>query len=298
MKVLAAGLVVILLSACSESPPPGHIVVYAHEGTRAQRIEEMLSEFTADTGVLVTLRFGDSTALTDSVIAKQDAPRADVLITSGAADIWRAADSGALRPLADEARERVPAPLRDPDGYWTAAMSSSPVIVVADHASTFVLDGLGDLGGAEFKGRLCLSSSALPGNRALIAALIESSDNRSAERMIRKWVRNLAVPPFASEAKLVDAVRSGACELGLLTAHTQRDSLHRFWPENGPRSFHIDGIGVARHATDPDAAQRFVAWVASKRGARASANVDYVHAAVAGQRDEEARLLAERAGYR
>ncbi len=298
MRALAALALAGLVAACSQAPPSDHVVVYAHEGTRAQRVAEMLAEFTAQTGILVTLKAGASAELTDTIIAKQDAPRADVLITFGAADIWRAADNGALRPLAAETLDLVPAPLRDPDGYWVAATSGSPLIVLADDASTLALDGLADLGETAFKGRLCLSSSVLPGNRALIAALIETSDNRSAERTIRKWMRNLALPPFASDARLVDAVRDGTCELGIVTANINLGTLARFWPATAPGSFHIDGIGVARHATDPDAAQRLVAWIASKRGARVDADVEYLHAAVAGWRDEEARLLAERAGYR
>ena len=298
MRALAALLSVALLVACGDKPPPGHVVIYAHEGTRAQRIEEMLAEFTAETGILVTTKFGASSELTDAIIDKRDAPRADILLTAGAADIWRAADKGALRPLPEETRERVATPLQDPDGYWIAATAISPVIVVADEAPTFVLDGIGDLGGTEFKGRLCLSSSALPGSRALVAALIESSDNRTVERMVRRWVHNLALPPFESEAKLVDAVQSGACELGILTGNTQHNSLARFWPSTEPRSFHIDGIGVARHATDADAAQQLVAWVADRQGARAYEDVEYIHAGVAGWRAEEARLLSERAGYR
>lgn len=298
MKALAALLLLPLIAACGDKPVPAHIVVYAHEATRGQRIEEMLAEFTAETGTLVTPRFGASAGLTDAVINKQDAPRADVLITAGAADIWRAADSGALLPLAEATLQLVPGPLRDPDGYWIAATARSPVIAVADEAPTFALDTLGDLGGAEFEGRLCLSSSSLPGNRALIAALIETSDNRTAERTIRRWVRNLALPPFESDTRLIDAVRSGACELGIVTTNAQLGALSRFWPDGEPTSFNIDGIGVARHATDPVAAQHFVTWVANKKGARAHADVEYIHAAVAGLRDDEARLLAERAGYR
>ena len=298
MRALAALFSVVLLAACGDKPPPGHVVVYAHEGTHAQRIEEMLAEFTAETGVLVTLKFGASAELTDAVISKQDAPRADILLTADAADIWRAADNGALRPLPEEILRRVPASLKDPDGYWVAATANSPLIVVADEASTFVLDGLSDLGGTEFSGQLCLSSSALPGSRALVAALIESNDNKTVERMIRRWVRNLALPPFESEAELVDAVRSGACELGVLTGNTHLGSLPRFWPSTEPRSFHINGIGVARHASDADAAQQLVAWIAGKQGARVHKDIEYIHAGVAGWRDEEARLLAERAGYR
>ena len=58
MRALAALLCVAMLVACGEETPPGHVVIYAHEGMRAQRIEEMLADFTTETGVLVTLKYG------------------------------------------------------------------------------------------------------------------------------------------------------------------------------------------------------------------------------------------------
>ena len=298
MRLAAAAVVIVWLAGCGEDPAPGHIVVYAYEDTREERIEELFAEFTAETGVLVTPKFGTSAGLTDTVIAKQDSPRADVLLTAGAADIWRAADKGALRPLDDATLQIVPAPLRDPDGYWIAATGHMPSVIVSQSNTPVRLDTPDDLGRPEFEGGLCLSSSSLPGNRALLAALIELNDVRTAERMVRRWVRNLAVPPLETEAQLVDAVLAGTCQLGITTMGGRIESLSQVWPGEGPRSFHIDGIGVARHATDAEAAQRFVAWVAAKRGITTNPSDEFVHAGVAGRRDEEARRLAERVGYR
>jgi iron(III) transport system substrate-binding protein len=299
VRSAVAVLIVIWLAAgCEKGPAAGHIVVYAYEDTREERIEELFAEFTAETGVLVTPKFGTSAGLTDAVVAKQDSPRADVLLTAGAADIWRAADNGALRPLDDATLQIVPAPLRDPDGYWIAATAYMPSVIVSESATPIRLDTPDDLGRQDLEGRLCLSSSSLPGNRALLAALIELSDNRMAERMVRRWVRNLAVPPLETEAQLVDAVRSGRCQLGVTTMGGRIESLSQAWPGEGPRSLYIDGIGVARHATDADAAQRFVAWIAGKRGITTNPGYEFVHAGVAGRRDEEVRLLAERVGYR
>lgn len=298
MRLAAAVLIIAWLAGCGEHPAPGHIVVYADEAAREERIEEMFAEFTAETGVLVTPKFGASAELTDAIIAKQDSPRADVLLTAGAADIWRAADNGALRPLDDATLQIVRPALRDPDRYWVAATAHVPFIIVSASAAPIRLDTPDDLGRQEFEGRLCLSTSSLPGNRALLAALIESNDNRTAERMIRRWVRNLAVPPLETEAQLVDAVRSGKCQLGVTTMSGRIESLSQPWPGAGPRSLHIDGVGVARHASDADAAQRFVAWIAAQRNIAADPSDAFVHAGIAGWRDEEARRLAARAGYR
>jgi hypothetical protein len=74
------------------------------------------------------------------------------------------------------------------------------------------------------------------------------------------------------------------------------DGLVRFAPT--PTYGDIQGIGVARHANHPEEAARLVAWLLETAPATEPVNSDGRHVGIAGWRDEEARLLAERAGYR
>ena len=91
------------LAACGVEPPPPPVQVLA-----AAEVEELLAvdfdRFSADTGIPVTLTWGDSAALADQLIDKSGGP-ADEIITSNAADKWRAADRGALRPIESAALE-------------------------------------------------------------------------------------------------------------------------------------------------------------------------------------------------
>ena len=59
----------------------------------------------------------------------------------------------------------------------------------------------------------------------------------------------------------------------------------------------IDGIGVARHARYPEAAHVLVNWMLNEKPITDLAWSNGKNVGIAGWRDEDARLLAERAGY-
>jgi len=280
----------VLLAAC-ESEPPRPVVVYV-----PTEYEERASNWLPESGLAVTVIAGDSSANTDKIIAKQDSPNADVLITSGVFDIWRAADEGAMRPLNSAAFESIPDELKDPESAWVALGQQSSLIGFTESAPDIPIASYADLGSAELAGQLCLTSSDLPANRALIGMLIEDLGLKPAERVVRSWVRNLAQAPFATEAELVDALESGACSGAIISAFPETGALTRIAP--GPTYRDIQGIGVTRHAKNSDAGQRLVEWALSESPALEPVNSNGKNIGIAGWRDEDARLLAERAGYR
>ena len=291
IRQLGAFLICALaLTGCGKSPPQ-QVVVYVPTD-----FEERANSWLPGSGLAVTVVAGDSTANTDKVIGKQDSPRADVLITSNAIDIWRAADVGALRPIQGDALARVPPQLKDPDSSWAAFGYRRLVIGVARDADRPLVSGFRDLGAQGLAGKLCLSSFALPANRALVGMLIEDLGIKPAERLVRSWVRNLALAPFASEAELQAALERGDCDFGIVSELPDGSSISTVLPR--PTYLQIEGVGISRHAANADAAQQLVDWMLSDYEPDELDESVVQNAGVAGWRDEEARLLAERAGYR
>jgi len=281
---------VVGLAAC-ESEPPAPVIVYASTELGAQLEEQLpIGDFA------ITIIAGDSGELTDRIIAKQDAPRADVLITSNAIDIWRAADEGALRPIDDQSLADVPAALKDPDGSWAALAHRQVLLGVAAGTDEKLASSLIDLGAPDMAGRLCLTSFRLVDNRALIGLLIDEMGVKPAERLVRSWVRNLAAAPFATESELLAALEGGDCQIGIVSGATDDTDVELIAPQ--PGYLLIDGIGISRHAENAEAAQRLVGRVLSDYQSGGLGESAMSNAGIAGWRSEDARLLAERAGYR
>jgi len=285
----------LAITACDSTPPPEAVVVYA-TAIDETALLKWFAEFTDETGIPVTVMFGESSTNTENVIGNRGVPPADVLLTSSVADIWRAADEGALRPLQAAATEVVPAVLKDEDGLWAALDVRYAVIGVSPHVQVGRVSDLDGLAHVRLSGQLCLSSSALPVNRTLVAMLIEDLGVKPAERMVRAWVRNLALPPFSTEAELIAALQSGACGYGIFSSSIKTEGVRRISPE--PLYIDIDGIGVARHARQPESAHALVNWMLAKKSLREPVASNGRNIGLAGWRDEDAVLLAERAAYR
>jgi iron(III) transport system substrate-binding protein len=289
-------LSVLTLLSCGERAPPAPIVVYA-VGEDEATLTKLLEQFTDDTRIPVTLVFSKSSRNADLVINNSGSPPADVLITNSVADIWRAADEGAMMPIKADTFDRADPLLSDPDGFWTSLAVRLHVIATSKEktASRPMPASYDWLADEDRRGRVCLSSSALHANRSLLAMLIHKRGVKQTERLVRAWIRNLAAPPFSSENELLSAIRDGVCEYGILSEHPLVDDLRFIVPEQ--QTMDIDGIGVARHARQADSAQHLVEWLVRNKQPRIDHNSDISPVSIAGWLDEDARLLAERAGY-
>ena len=314
--------------ATDQPDPRAPVVVYA-SNEDGNYWPQFFQPFTEETGIRVNVRTREQSVNVGDVIANRGTPPADVLIVDGVHDLWLASDEGALRPLQVDGIEELVDPLfRDPDGQWTGiAVRAATIVVNPGAVDVSGIESYEDLGDEALHGKLCLSSSALPTNRALIAMLIDNLGARPAELAVRYWVRNLAVPPFASDDRLLDALEAGTCGIGIVSsqaAYTRLDGV-----ESPGFVIHftetlyanIEGAAVVRHAHQPEHAHRLVEWllqasqqqrhaigtmsIPANRAATvelswARQHLDAVSGreiSVAGWRDEEAILLAERARY-
>lgn len=289
-----APLLCALVLGCSPPPPSPSPVVIHSAVEDDERLAAMLGEFTDATGIPVEIRQANAAEHVDAMIAKTGNP-ADVLITDDLVQIWRAADRGVLRPIRSAALGEHHPSLRDPDSLWFVH-DIRPMAVARTGDTAPWMVSFEELGGPSFKGRLCLSSSALVNNRVVLANLIERRGEREAERLVRRWVRNLAQPPYADETRLRDAIRTGACDYGIVSnSHTVFGNWDKM---SAPHAFAATAVGVGRHAARPDAAQALADWMLRNASVRVPSYAALPHAGIPGWRDEEARLLAERAGYR
>jgi iron(III) transport system substrate-binding protein len=312
--------IAILVFACGCGRPaaveqetrPEPVVVYAALADE-EYLRGLFGGFTRETGIRVTLRFGAEDQLVRDVIGNTGSPPADVLLTATASGIWKAADEGALRPLQSHVIEKsVPAVLRDPDGYWVATGVELAVTAARPGTAEGISD-YAELADRGFAGKLCLSISTSPINRGVVAQLIAEHGVRPAELIVRGWMRNLARPPYASEAQLLDAIAAGSCALGLVSESAARDAgMELSIPE--PPVAAIEAIGVARHARSPEAAKRLVEWLAGADAQRAHAEArghlavnpaamkealpDIRHPSIAGAYDLDAGKMAERVAWR
>lgn len=258
----------------------------------------IFDQYTHETGTIVIARYGDAGDMVDDVIRNDISPPADVLLTSTVMEVWRAAEEGALRPIHSRvADESIPAWARDPDSVWLGLGFDAAVIVSAG------IDPPGDYAGLaddRLAGHLCLSSSAISINQVVIAMMIDSLGIRQTELAVRGWIRNLALPPFDTEERLVGALQEGQCKSAIVSADVAETSG---LAGRAPAATYgdVDAIGIARHAQNPEGALLLVEWLIGHYAKQRFADAQYTsdkNVGVAAWNYEDAARLTERAGYR
>jgi iron(III) transport system substrate-binding protein len=199
----------------------------------------------------------------------------DLVLGSGLAELWQFAEADGFRPTRSGSIDTsVPQVLRDAESRWTALATHARIVVynteLVDIDEIDAVDGYASLGDEKWRGRLCLSSSRVPGNRTLVALLIYQQTVRDAELIVRSWRANLASTVFADDAGLVKAIAEGQCAIAIAGSNALANYVsanadapvapHRF---ADVRSILVDvsGGGVARHAQNPDGAAELLAWL-------------------------------------
>jgi ABC-type Fe3+ transport system substrate-binding protein len=123
---------------------------------------------------------------------------------------------------------------------------------------------------------------------------------RSTELTVRDWVKNLALPPFDTEARLLDAISEGTCGIAVVTEVAAAGSgLDILVPAKSYAD--VATLGVARHARNPDGAAALAEWLVTEVAdmqITGGENISRRNVSLVALHNEEARLLAERARYR
>jgi iron(III) transport system substrate-binding protein len=284
--VLVFWLPLNLLACGGESvdgtaPDQGMEFVVVYSSIDEARMAPLYRAFTEETGIRIQQVTADDDKLLQLMLDKTQAPVADFYITDSAARLWRASDIGVLRPThADDLNASIPAHLRDPENQWFGlAVKANVLVFNSTIATAEEFAGYESLANPAWRGQVCMSSSALPDNNALIALLIDRhqkrGQNHQAELIVRQLMANLALPVLSDSQALFAAIESGRCTVGIasLDASVQRQAagpgskLGIAAPTlaNGGTQVDIVGAGVTRHAGNAAAAVRLLRWLAGHK---------------------------------
>ncbi|MFT5888231.1 MAG: iron(III) transport system substrate-binding protein [Zhongshania sp.] len=342
-KLVALIVVALMVVACGRSEGPGdeaagpELIVYSSR--IEQLIKPIFDDFTQETGIRIRYVTDDAGPLLARLQAEGDNSPADMLITVDAGNLWQAANVGVLQPIQSETlNTNIPASLRDEQGRWYGLSIRARTIVYAgDRVKPEELSSYEALAGPQWSGRLCLRTAKKVYNQSLVASMIVALGEAKAEQVVKAWVDNLAVAPFASDNKVVEAIDAGQCDVGLVNTYYLARMLADnaalpvglFWANQqgeGPagRGVHVNisGAGITKASKHKADALRLLEWLSGPKAQFdfASLNQEYpvndatepsdlikqwgsfradsVPISEAGRLQSDAIKLMDRAGYR
>ncbi len=281
--VLALAALAIVLAACGKkravdcAAAAGEVNIYSARHYDADL--ELFDRFSCETGIRTNVIESEGDALIERLSQEKEASPADIFITADAGVLWRAESRGLLRPITDEKiLARVPERFRDPEAEWVGLSKRARVIVYNRAAG--LPEGLQtyeDLADPRFRGMICIRSSSNVYNQSLLASIIANDGAGAGEAWARGVVANFARAPEGNDTSQIEGVAAGQCRVAVVNSYyvaRYRDpadgkkfaigeKVAVFYPNQAGRGAHVNisGAGVARHAPNPENAEKLIAFL-------------------------------------
>lgn len=250
-----------------------------------QTDEQLYSNFTKQTGIKLNRIEADDNAILERLKNEGKNSPADVILLVDAARLWRAQIDGLFQPVKSKVLDsRIPANLRGKDdgkgAEWYGISTRGRVIVYnkanvkPEDVSTY--ESLAD---PKNKGKVCTRSGSHPYMLSLIGSLIEHNGEAATEKWAQGMVANFARPPRGGDTDQIKGVASGECGVALTNTYyyvrllrstkpEDKELISKvgfIWPNQQTSGTHmnISGGAVAKNAPHPEAAKKFLEYLAS-----------------------------------
>ena len=277
----AAVAVALLWAACAQAQP----VLNLYSARHYQTDEALYANFTQATGIRIQRVDADDAGILARLKAEGSASPADVILLVDAARLWKAETEGLFQPFKSAVlNQRIPAHLRGKDegqgSQWYGFSTRARVVVY--NKSTVQpgdVDTYEKLADARNKGKLCTRSGSHPYNLSLFGAVTEHLGPQKAEAWMQGLVNNMARAPKGGDTDQIKAVASGECGIGLTNSYyvarlmrstsaedkAVMEKVGVMFPNQRTWGTHlnISGGGIAKHAKNVEAAQKFLEYLAS-----------------------------------
>jgi iron(III) transport system substrate-binding protein len=90
-------LTLIFLASCTVEDMDNEVVIFTSR--QPQLIEDLLTKFTAETGIKVTVLSGNAQQLMERIVIEGSSTEADILMTVDAGVLWQAAMNNIFQPV-------------------------------------------------------------------------------------------------------------------------------------------------------------------------------------------------------
>ena len=287
--IIIRGIIIILLSHLFDYSYAKEQRLTVYSARKEHLIQPVFSKFEKKTGIKVDYLTGKSPALLERIKAEGSSTKADIFMTVDAGNLWAAAKAGLLAPHnSKELEKNIPAYLRDPGKLWFGiSVRARTIVYNSKKVKPSELSTYESLADKAWNKRLCLRTSKKVYNQSLVAMLIDLLGEEKTEQIVRGWVKNLAVPVFSNDTRLMEGIIAGQCDLGIVNSYyfgrMQRDNRHEslrlYWPNQNSFGVHINisGAGLTKHAKHPENAKKLLDWLSTTEAQQqfAGLNLEY-----------------------
>jgi iron(III) transport system substrate-binding protein len=274
---LTALTVVLGLAGCGggagDDIDSSNLVIYS--GRQEQLVGPLIDRFQRQTGVEVSVRYGNTAQLAAQLLEEGDRTQADVYFSQDGGALGALAKGGMLDPLPQPLLAKVPAAYRADDGRWVGTSGRVRVIVYDPKqlSENDVPDSVFELTDPRWRGKVGISPSNASFEAFVTAIRVLHGDDRA-----RQWLQGMrdnGVQTFDNNVAILNAAEDGVIALGLIN--------HYYWYEQVAEEgiarvparlkylaggdpgalINVAGVGMLRGSDRAAEARRFVEYLLS-----------------------------------
>jgi iron(III) transport system substrate-binding protein len=210
----------------ADDEPGGPITVYS--GRSEELVGQVFDDFTADTGIEVQVRYGDTAELAATILEEGDASPADLYFAQDAGALGALEQNDRFTPLPDDVLDLVDESFRAPSGAWTGVTGRVRVLayntdeLAEDDVPTSVLE----LTDPAWSGRVGWA----PTNGSF-QAFVTAMRISEGEEATREWLEGMLVNDitvYENNTGIVEGIARGEIEVGLVNHYY----VYRFLAED------------------------------------------------------------------
>jgi len=256
---------------CSSKDQDDTLVVYS--ARNEQLLTPIFAAYTEKTGKKFELITDKPAPLLERLKSEGAATQADILITVDGGNLWHASQNDILKELDSKVLESaIPAQYRSGKNDWFGfSLRARTIFYNKDLVDPSELSTYANLSDERWKELLCLRTSKKVYNQSLVATMIANLGEEEAQSTVKGWVDNLATTVFSNDTKMLNAINSGICEVGIANTYyygriVKKDpdfNVGIFFANQNTTGTHVNvsGAGVTKHSKNPKAAQEFLEWL-------------------------------------
>jgi iron(III) transport system substrate-binding protein len=267
---------VVSLGACTSETPSStsgeSITIYS--GRSEVLIAELLETFTAESGIGVEVRYGDSAELAAQILEEGDNVRADVYFGQDAGALGALAKAGVTKSLPADITDLVQDVYKSENSQWVGVSGRARVLVYDPTKVTELPTSYKELMDPSWKGRIGIA----PTNasfQAFITAIRVLEGDGAANDFLVAMKENAVL--FEKNSIILQAVEDGVVDAGLinhyywweLAAQLGEENMKSeiAWFKNGDAGNLINVAGVAVLSDNPSA-NVFAKWLLGESAQR------------------------------
>ncbi len=247
-----------------------------YSGRSESLVAELFKQFTAQTGIELDVRYGDSGELASLILTEGDASPADVYFSQDAGALGAVGEAGLLAALPQDVLEQIDERFRSTTGQWVATSGRVRVVVYNPDLAPTPPSGIDDLLDPQWKGKIGFAPTNASWQSFVTALRVIRGDDAA-----RTWLEGFAAnDPVAYEKNSVvrDAVNAGEVALGLTNHYYLYEKIaaegadavvaknHYFVNGDVGGLVNIAGVGVVTSSPNQAAALELVKFLVSAQG--------------------------------